>query len=227
MSSVKKTNTKVQEPKVQKVVRAKSIDFFAPNVKTFSLSDTVNYAQLTAFQELLRDVNTHNRNIEHEEAKHKAQQEFNSLHKPDAEPEFYFSEPKIERIYLFVNSYGGYCAVMQEIADLIENSTVPIDTVCFGVAMSAGYYIFVHGKNRYIGENTQMMTHSSGGLLFGKMPDMKTQLEHELKMNKLYQKRISEKTGIPLEVLIEQEKSDWYMLADEILENSSADYIIK
>ncbi len=66
---------------------------------------------------------------------------------------------KKQPIMILVNSFGGYTSGALGIADVIENLTCPVTTVCIGIAQSAGSIILAGGHKRVALPNADIMVH--------------------------------------------------------------------
>ena len=58
-------------------------------------------------------------------------------------------EEELKPIRIFIHSYGGDLEQATFFSDLLLSSRIPITTVAMGVAMSAGFLIFLAGSKRY------------------------------------------------------------------------------
>lgn len=63
-------------------------------------------------------------------------------------------ENELKPIRLFIHSYGGDLEQTNFFCDLVQSSRIPIITIAMGVAMSAGFLIFLSGHKRYAFEHT-------------------------------------------------------------------------
>lgn len=64
-----------------------------------------------------------------------------------------------EPIIVLINTQGGLTASAMGVADVIENTSCPVITVCIGLANSAGSIILAAGKQRYALPNSEIMIH--------------------------------------------------------------------
>lgn len=222
---------KVKEPKVE--VKAPTVTYSSltimdnPKVATHTMTGTINDSTHKEFREFLNKVFEHNRKIDDDARENAEKVAFNKIHDPEAKSTFVFKKDKIERINLIIDSYGGACRSMMNITALMEASPIPIDTYCFGVAMSAGFMIFVHGKRRYLGTASDLMTHSLSTMVWDNAPNILTQAEQINKLNQIFQKIISSKTGLTMDWMKENEKIDVHFFADEAVKLKIADVIVE
>ena len=73
----------------------------------------------------------------------------------------------LKPIRLFIHSYGGDLEQANFFCDLVQASRIPIVTIAMGVAMSAGFLIFLSGHKRYVFKHTQLMVHSGSAAFQG------------------------------------------------------------
>lgn len=200
--------------------------FNNPSFATHTIAGGINDGSYKEFRDFLKKVHEENQKIDDEEREHKEKEAFNKIHDPEAKPTFRPSKPKVERINLVVDSRGGSCSSMTNIVALMNVSPIPIDTYCFGTAMSAGFMIFIHGKRRYIDGAVDLMTHSLATMVWDVAPNIQTYANHLMELNGIYQKMIAEKTGLTLEWLKSNETRDVHFLAEDVLKNKIADVLV-
>lgn len=200
--------------------------FDNPNFATHTIAGGINDAAFKDFRDFLAKVHEHNKKINDEVRENTEKTAFNKVNDPEAKPVFYFTKPKIERINLIVDSRGGSCSSMTNIVALMNNSSIPIDTYCFGTAMSAGFMIFIHGKRRYISGAVDFMTHSLSSSTWDDAHAIKRYGEHVVRLNDIYQGMISEKTGLTLEWIKANQERDVFMTYEEVLEHKIADVLV-
>lgn len=225
--SDKNTKSKKEKKPAPQTVKYSSLTILDNSkVATHTIAGTINDTSYKDFSKFLNDVYEHNEKINVAEREAREQEEFNKIHDPEAKPKFTFKKDKIERINLIVDSYGGACCSMTNITALMMASPIPIDTYCFGVAMSAGFMIFIHGKRRYVSSAVNMMTHSLSAMVYDNAPAIKTRALHLDKMNKIYQDMITSRTGLSSEWMVENEQKDVFFTSDEVLEHKIADVLV-
>lgn len=225
--TLKKEVPEVKEKKYPTISHGSLTLLNTNTVRTHNINGSINNDTLKNFQKFLAEIFESNAKIDSdaEEAKEKA--EFKKIHDPEAKPEFTVTKKKVERINLVLNSGGGSVDVMLEIVSLMKMSSIPIDTYCFGSAMSAAFFIFIHGKRRFVGEGVSIMTHSISSMAWDNVPNMKIYVEYLNTKNEYAQQEIAKRTGISLEKLKEKEHVDWFMGAEEVLDLKIAEYLIK
>lgn len=198
-----------------------------PQVRTHYINGSIDFTTLKDFQTFIKNVIDENQTIEINEKEAKNKKSFKAIHEPDAKPEYESEQkPKVERINLVIDSGGGFVTVMLSIVALMKTCPIPIDTYCFGHAMSAAFFIFLHGKRRYIGQGSSFMTHSIASMAWDNVPNMKIRIEYLNNQNKYAQQEISKRTGLTLEWLTEKEHIDVFFTDKEALDAKIGDVYI-
>lgn len=132
-------------------------------------------------------------------------------------------------IKLIVDSYGGsiYCGLA--LVNVMRNSETPIHTYCYGKSMSMGLYIYSQGDERFASEDASFMYHGASTTVGGTVEDIKLYANQLDKMVARMDKRIVERTKIPMELLnkYRESRNDWYMFGDEAHELGLVDVILK
>ena len=132
----------------------------------------------------------------------------------------------LEPIRLFIHSYGGDLEQANFFCDLVQSSRIPIITIAMGVAMSAGFLIFLSGHKRYAFEHAQILVHE-GSAEFkgtaGQIEDAQKKYKKQIDAMKEY---ILSKTEISEKVFNKNKNRDWYLTTDELLECKAIDGII-
>ena len=133
---------------------------------------------------------------------------------------------ELKPIYLFIHSYGGDLEQTFFFSDLCISSRIPIITVAMGVAMSAGFLIFLSGHKRYAFPHSQLLVHSGSA-------DFKGTAEQIEEAQKNYKKQLSEmksyiltRTNIDEKVFNKNKTKDWYLTAEELEKYSVVDKLI-
>lgn len=123
-------------------------------------------------------------------------------------------------ITLFINSYGGRVATALSLASLLSGFKDYVNTVCTGVAASAGAVLLSCGTpgHRYITpEASGVMIHSITAGTFGRVEDMKISVQHFDYVNKHLATLLSQNTRQPVDKLLEIMERDYWMSPDEAL----------
>jgi ATP-dependent Clp endopeptidase proteolytic subunit ClpP len=69
------------------------------------------------------------------------------------------SQIELKPIYLHITSQGGSVYTGMLAVDHIKNSKIPIHTIVEGISQSAGTFLSIAGKKRYITERSSMLIH--------------------------------------------------------------------
>lgn len=126
-----------------------------------------------------------------------------------------------KEITIYINSPGGEVHSGLAAYDLLHLIKAPVTTVCIGEAASMAAILFLAGQRRVMLPSSTIMIHDpspGGGALTGMKPD-----EIEEKLNDLKKTRdllcriISEKTGNPVEKVMEKTCKDSFFTAEEAL----------
>ena len=131
-------------------------------------------------------------------------------------------------ITLYINSVGGSIYDAWGLIDVIENSELPVNTVCTGYAMSAGLLIFLAGKTRSVTKHATLMYHQLSAFSFGKFADISDEFDELKILQSQIEKYVSSKTKIPISKLHtnRDNKKDWFIRADQAVSLGIADQII-
>lgn len=132
----------------------------------------------------------------------------------------------LKPIYIWIHSYGGDLDQATMFCDLCEASRIPIITIGMGVAMSAGFLIFLSGKRRYAFKHCQMLVHSGGASLQGTAEQIE-------EFQKNYKKQLNEmkafilaRTDIDEKTFNKNRNKDWYLTADDLVNYHVVDKLI-
>lgn len=81
-------------------------------------------------------------------------------------------ENTADEIYLLIDSPGGSVFDGSQILTVIDNSKVPVHTVCIGTCASMAAMIFSHGKTRLMVDRAILMYHGAAGGVSGDVKKM-------------------------------------------------------
>lgn len=117
-------------------------------------------------------------------------------------------------IQIWINSIGGSVIDAYQIISTINKLSVPVDTYNIGMAASAAFDIFVHGRNRYMMDYAQVMTHNvvGGG-------------DQEQRWNESVATILANKSGKTIDEIKELMNAETWMNATECLNNGFCDEI--
>ncbi len=132
------------------------------------------------------------------------------------------------KIYLHVNSYGGYIfsgiSSMDTILRLKEK--VDIITIVEGGVASAATFISVVGTERWMTQNSYMLIHQLSSGLYGKYRDLKDDMKNSDELMKMIKNIYSKFTQVPLEEIDKILDHDLWWGAEQCLKMKLVDKII-
>ena len=132
-------------------------------------------------------------------------------------------------IKLVIASLGGSLEVERAITSIIEASTTPVYCIAIGVCASAASMIYLSGHKHFATQNAYFVFHQGG------CENLDGTYQQIVAFMEKYRKDIEEMaefykshTKFSPEMIDEKlSEGDWYISADEALENGIADEIIK
>lgn len=131
-----------------------------------------------------------------------------------------------EPIRLMIHSYGGDLEQAQYFCDLVKSSRIPIITVAMGVAMSAGFLIFLSGNKRYAFPHSQLLVHSGSAGFQGTAEQIEEAQKNYKKQLEDMKKYILENTSIDEKTFNKNRNKDWYLTSDELVKYNVVDELI-
>ena len=136
--------------------------------------------------------------------------------------------PVDPKIFLHINSYGGYITDALSGVDAIKNSKIPITTIVEGAAASAATLLSVVGAERQITKNSSMLIHQLSGSSVGTYEQLKDDMLNctylENTCNKIYLSHTNKK--LKRKVLDETLKHDLWWSADKCFQHGLVDEIL-
>lgn len=133
---------------------------------------------------------------------------------------------QLQPIRLFIHSYGGDLEQANFFCDLVQASRIPIITIAMGVAMSAGFLIFLSGHKRYAFKHTQMLVHSGSAAFQGTAEQIEEAQKNYKKQIEEMKAYILERTEIDEKTFNKNKNKDWYLSSDELLKYKVIDDVI-
>lgn len=122
----------------------------------------------------------------------------------------------LKPVTLWVYSFGGDLDQAMALCDVIEASRIPIITVCLGVAMSAGFLIFLAGHRRYALKQNQLLVHSGSASFSGTAEQISSAQENYKKTLDKMKGYILEHTSIDEKLFKKNQTKDWYINGEDI-----------
>lgn len=131
-------------------------------------------------------------------------------------------------IFIYIQSFGGSVYDALGLIDIILSSETPINTVCTSYAMSAAFMIFIVGHTRFVSKRATLLYHQISNYIYGKMKDIKEDMEQIDKLQKKFDDLVLEHTNIDKKELEYSfiHKKDLYYSAKDCIDKGIADYII-
>ncbi len=144
---------------------------------------------------------------------------------------FLESEDPDKEINLYINSPGGSVTDGLAIVDTMNYIKCPVSTTCIGLAASFGAVLLANGEKgrRYATPNAEILIHQpliGGHGITGQTTDIKIHAENMIKTRERLNKILSDRTGKPLEQIMQDTERDHYMTAEEALEYGLIDEIL-
>ena len=144
---------------------------------------------------------------------------------------FLESEDPDKEINLYINSPGGSVTDGLAIVDTMNYIKCPVSTTCIGLAASFGAVLLANGEKgkRYATPNAEILIHQpliGGHGIAGQTTDIKIHAENMIKTRERLNKILSDRTGKPLEQIMQDTERDHYMTAEEALEYGLIDEIL-
>lgn len=144
---------------------------------------------------------------------------------------FLESEDPDKEISLYINSPGGSVTDGLAIVDTMNYIKCPVKTICLGLAASFGAVLLANGEKgkRYATPNAEILIHQpliGGHGISGQTTDIKIHADQMVKTRERLTKILSDRTGQPLEKVMEDTERDRYMTAEEALEYGLIDEIL-
>jgi ATP-dependent Clp protease protease subunit len=128
-------------------------------------------------------------------------------------------------IKLFINSFGGSIYDGLSLVDIIKQSKTPVYTISIGSSMSMGFWIYLAGHKRFVGENATLMFHDISTCVWDKVEGIKQELSECLRLQKIICNEVTSTSLIKQETLDDYltRKAEWYIPADEAIKLKLAD----
>ncbi len=149
-----------------------------------------------------------------------------------AEMLFLESEDPDKEIHFYINSPGGSIVDGMAIVDTMNYIKCPVSTICVGMAASMGSILLTCGEKgkRFATPNSEILIHQpliGGNGLSGQTTDIKIHTDHLVKTREKMNKLLSERTGQPIEKIMQDTERDNYMTAEEALKYGLIDEILE
>lgn len=124
---------------------------------------------------------------------------------------------QLKPIYLWVHSYGGDLEQANALIDIIAASRIPVITIAMGVAMSAGFMIFLSGHRRYAFKHSNLMVHEGSAAFSGTAEQIEMAQKNYKRQIEAMKAYILERTDIDEKTFNKNKSKDWYLTSDELV----------
>lgn len=120
-----------------------------------------------------------------------------------------------------VDSYGGSVHSVMGMVTIMEESPIPVATICSTKMMSAGAVLFSFGTDgyRYMHPDATMMIHDASYGTDGKVEDMKVSTQYVDDLNKRMFKKLAKHIGKDADYILakikEKNHLDWFLTAQQ------------
>lgn len=129
-------------------------------------------------------------------------------------------------ITLYINSPGGVITGMFAIYDSVKLLKSPVNTVCVGLAASAGAFLLATGTGtRSASENSRIMIHQPLGGARGTARDIEIQAKNIVWMRERINEILAERTGKPIDQIRQDTDRDYWLTAAEAVEYGLIDEV--
>lgn len=138
------------------------------------------------------------------------------------------SENPDKDIQLYINSPGGSVTSGFAIYDTMNFVKCDVSTICIGMAASMGAFLLAAGTKgkRLALPNSEIMIHQPLGGAQGQASDIKIHTEHILKTKDKLNQILSERTGQPLEKIVQDTDRDNFMSAQAAMDYGLIDKVM-
>lgn len=119
--------------------------------------------------------------------------------------------------YLYINSPGGVVTAGMAIYDTMQFIKTKVSTICMGQAASMGAFLLAAGEpgRRYALPNSRIMIHQPLGGAQGQAADIEIQAKEILRIKKLLNEILSNRTGQSIKKIEKDTDRDFFMSSEE------------
>lgn len=148
-----------------------------------------------------------------------------TINNDDDEKEADYKNWERKPIQLFINSFGGSVYDGLALVDVIKQSKTPVHTISIGSCMSMGFWIYLSGHKRFVGEHATLMFHGISQSIYDKSEGIKLQLKELERMQEMFIDEVINTSLVKKETLEDyiSRKAEWYIPADEAIKLKLAD----
>ena len=141
---------------------------------------------------------------------------------------FLEAEDPDKDINFYINSPGGVITSAFSIYDTMNYIRSDISTICIGQAASAGAFLLSSGTKgkRFSLPNSRIMIHQPLGGAQGQATDIEIQAKEILRLKKILNEIMAEKTGQSVENITQDTERDFFMSGEEAKDYGLVDKIL-
>lgn len=121
-------------------------------------------------------------------------------------------------ITLMINTMGGDLSVCNALIDVIKMSRTPVRAVNMGCCFSAGSFIFLACKERFVLPRSTFLIHKGSGSFSGAYDEVVCQIEEYARQIDELIEYLHESANIPEEEIEAHINSEWYINAEKSVE---------
>ena len=131
-------------------------------------------------------------------------------------------------VRLYINSPGGSVSAGLAIYDTMQYIKCDVSTICIGMAASMGAFLLAAGTKgkRFALPNSEILIHQPMGGAQGQATDIKIHAEQILRVKERLNRILSERTGQPLERIVQDTERDHFMSSEQAKDYGLIDEIM-
>ena len=131
-------------------------------------------------------------------------------------------------VRLYINSPGGSVSAGLAIYDTMQYIKCDVSTICIGMAASMGAFLLAAGAKgkRFALPNSEILIHQPMGGAQGQATDIKIHAEQILRVKEKLNRILSERTGRPLEQIVQDTERDHFMSSEQAKDYGLIDEIM-
>ncbi len=131
-----------------------------------------------------------------------------------------------EDITMYINSPGGVISGMFAMYDVMNMIEAKVNTVCVGMAASAGAFLLATGTGtRSATPNARIMIHQPLGGARGQATDIQIQAQQMTFLRNRINEILAERSGKPLDVVAKDTLRDFWLGSEEAVEYGLIDSV--
>ena len=131
-------------------------------------------------------------------------------------------------VRLYINSPGGSVSAGMAIYDTMQYIKCDVSTICIGMAASMGAFLLAAGTKgkRFALPNSEILIHQPMGGAQGQATDVKIHADQILRVKERLNRILSERTGQPLERIVQDTERDHFMSSEQAKDYGLIDEIM-